>query len=346
MAEKQYKGIDLFRMAAALMVIGIHTAPFSVWSDGLDFMITYCCFRVAVPFFFMVTGFFVIGPYVESNFQKTALIQKFYRKTILLYSGAVLLYLPVNIYSGNLPENLGNFFKMLLFDGTFYHLWYFPAAMIGTGILIILSKQSLKLAGWFAAISYVIGVFGDSWYGVSEKIPVLDFLYSRIFAFSSYTRNGIFFAPLFLFLGLFARKRQIPQKICKVCLLISMLLMLLEGFLTYCLNLQRHNSMYLCLPFVMFFLFQLLLEVKGTVARWIRGCSAWIYVIHPGVLIVVRGFAQVIGLKKWLIENTFLEFLSVCMVSFLIARFFQILTGYLQKRWKEKCIRKTEHGLK
>lgn len=345
MSEKQYKGIDLFRMCAALMVIGIHTAPFSVWSDRLDFIVTYCCFRIAVPFFFMVTGFFVVEPYIESNFKKITLIQKYFRKTILLYAGAILLYLPVNIYSGNLPKTLGNFSKMLFFDGTFYHLWYFPAAMIGVAILLILSKQSLKFAGWFAAVFYVIGVFGDSWYGVSEKIPALHFLYSRIFTFTSYTRNGIFFAPLFLFLGLFVRKRRISKKICKVGFLVSMLLMLLEGLLTYSLDLQRHNSMYLCLPFVMLFLFQLLREVKGAAVKWIRGCSAWIYVIHPGVLIVLRGFAKVTG-KKWLVENTFLEFLSVCILSFLTARIFQILIGYLQKRWKEKCIRKTEHGLR
>lgn len=50
MEEKQYRGVDVFRMAAALMVVAIHIAPLSIVSDKLDFLITYCAFRVAVPF--------------------------------------------------------------------------------------------------------------------------------------------------------------------------------------------------------------------------------------------------------------------------------------------------------
>lgn len=60
-------GIDYFRMAAAFMVIAIHIAPFADWSEEADFLLTYCLGRVAVPFFFMTTGYFVLAPYVKSG---------------------------------------------------------------------------------------------------------------------------------------------------------------------------------------------------------------------------------------------------------------------------------------
>ena len=64
MRNKTFAGIDYFRLIAAFMVIAIHTSPLSVRNEGIDFLITYCVGRIAVPFFFMTTGYFVLAPYV------------------------------------------------------------------------------------------------------------------------------------------------------------------------------------------------------------------------------------------------------------------------------------------
>ena len=53
-------GLDIFRMAAALLVIAIHTSPLSSFSPEADFFLTRILARVAVPFFFMVTGQFAL----------------------------------------------------------------------------------------------------------------------------------------------------------------------------------------------------------------------------------------------------------------------------------------------
>lgn len=56
MSQKQKSGgLDIFRIIAALLVISIHTSPFSGISENLDFFVTRIVARVAVPFFFMVT---------------------------------------------------------------------------------------------------------------------------------------------------------------------------------------------------------------------------------------------------------------------------------------------------
>ena len=62
-----YAGVDYFRIVAAVMVIGIHTAPFSGISKAFDFLLTYCAGRVAVPFFFMTTGYFVLGSWRKNG---------------------------------------------------------------------------------------------------------------------------------------------------------------------------------------------------------------------------------------------------------------------------------------
>ncbi|MGI6007903.1 MAG: acyltransferase family protein [Ruminococcus sp.] len=343
-AGKQYRGLDFFRTAAAVMVVAIHTAPFSIWSSSLDFIITCCIFRVAVPFFFMVTGFFVMGPCITGGYKQMDRVKKFYRKTLLLYLGAIFLYLPVNIYAGSLPGGVKAFLRMLFFDGTFYHLWYFPAVMIGGLLLLVLSRISLKCAAIFSATAYCLGVLGDSWYGIAERFPWLSVFYRRVFMISSYSRNGIFFAPLFLLLGVLAFRCPLPSKTCGRGLAVSFLVMLAEGSLSRIWHMQRHNSMYLALPFVMFFLFQLLLKVRGDSIKWMRDCSAWVYVIHPAVIIGIRGFAKLTGMTGWLIENTFLNFLAVCLVSFLAAWMLQRAVCFFKERRRDKCIRKTERG--
>ena len=48
------KGIDQFRVIAAMMVVAIHCLPLHyLWPEG-DILITLTIFRVAVPFFFKV----------------------------------------------------------------------------------------------------------------------------------------------------------------------------------------------------------------------------------------------------------------------------------------------------
>lgn len=215
MTEGRYGTIDMFRMAAAIMIVAIHTGPFSSWNNDIDYIITYCAFRVAVPFFFMVTGYFVIGPYVKSRYTENANVKKYYKKNILLYFIASILYFPINLYSGNLPQSIGQALKMLLFDGTFYHLWYFPAAMMGGLFVLALRKIALKFAVVFSAAAYIIGVLGDSWYGIADRIAFVHGCYNGIFYVTGWTRNGIFFAPLFLLLGSIMAERNVPKKWCQ-----------------------------------------------------------------------------------------------------------------------------------
>lgn len=58
---KYYGWLDRFRLVAALLVIAIHTSPLTVFSEDADFFFTRVLARVAVPFFFMLTGHFTLG---------------------------------------------------------------------------------------------------------------------------------------------------------------------------------------------------------------------------------------------------------------------------------------------
>lgn len=76
---------------------------------------------------------------------------------LLLYAGATLLYLPLRLYSGALPGPL-DLLLDLVFDGTFYHLWYFPALLLGLALTALAPRRAL----WYCVPLYLLGLLGDS----------------------------------------------------------------------------------------------------------------------------------------------------------------------------------------
>lgn len=71
-------------------------------------------------------------------------MRKYLLKTGALYGVSILLYLPVMIYAGYFREGgvFPTFLSDLLFNGTFYHLWYLPGAMLGMCIVALLVKSA------------------------------------------------------------------------------------------------------------------------------------------------------------------------------------------------------------
>lgn len=299
-------GIEYFRLAAAFLVVAIHCSPLTTYSETADFILTRAVARVAVPFFFMVTGFFVLG--------RPEKLRRFLKRTALLYLACILLYLPLNLYSGALSglTPVGAL-RELLFEGTFYHLWYFPAVLLGAAIASLLMRTRAGLG--IAAALYVLGLLGDSYWGLISGVPWLSDVYEVIFGLAGYTRNGLFFAPLFLLLGARLRGREASGKVEAAGLGAALALMLCEALLLRHLGWQRHDSMYVFLPAVMYFLFSLLLAPRGEAPGWLSPFSILVYVLHPWVIVLVRGAARQLGLWGLLVENSLGHYLAVCAGS-------------------------------
>lgn len=347
------KGLDDFKWIAAALVVAIHTSPLESINETADFLLTRVWARLAVPFFLMVTGYFVLyGAYAAKDSSK---IKKYLFKLTFMYLGTTLLYLPVRLYQllqnvtflkSNTPvEMMLQAVKAVFFDGTYYHLWYLPAAALGLilvwGGLLILGRKWMFCCVW---ILYLIGLLGDSYYGLAAKIPLLNFLYENIFKISSYTRNGLFFAPLFLFMGYETAVRAHLQtstandskgnsnikRESGLYFFGTLLLMCGEGITLHMLGWQRHDSMYLLLPFCAQGLFYGLLLYRGAgdMQREYAGKTVLksfyekgpmlLYCLHPAGILILRGIVKVTGMR-FLLTISPLYYLSVlggslCMV--------------------------------
>ena len=329
--------IDYMKLTAAFLVVAIHISPLSGINENGDFILTRVIARIAVPFFFMVSGYFVLPDSRKHN--KRAL--KFLKKTGLLYLAAIILYLPVNFYKDYFKElKAGTVFKDIFFDGTFYHLWYLPAAILGILICLFLIRITGEKAAFvISVILYLAGLPGDSYYGLTRQFSFLGKIYDGLLQVFSYTRNGIFFAPVFLMLGCLIRDGERKEKddtkrdkansvMYGLGALIFFLPMLAEGLLLHKYGWQRHDSMYIFLLPLMYFFFIFILSLyeerrgsgkkRGEGHSQVMGNMAMIiYIIHPMVLILLRGVSKEIGfwLYEILVENTLICYFAVSLLS-------------------------------
>lgn len=310
-----YTGLDRFRLAAALMVVAIHTAPLEGINATADMLLTRVLCRGAVPFFLMVSGFFTVSRYGDG-----ARLRRFVRRTLAVYATAMLLYLPINIYNGyfSQPQLLPTLIFDVLFDGTLYHLWYLPAAI--TGVLLarlLIRKFDHCGAVAVSGVLYIIGLLGDSYFGAVSGVPAINGFYELIFSVSEYTRNGVFMAPIFVVLGSWvADSHRTPTTGKAIAGLGASLLALVgEGMLVHRLGWPRHDSMYLALVPCVWFLFCTLLRVRGRREAWLRDASLIVYIVHPLVIAVLRPAARVLGLERLLVDNLLVNFAVVSAVS-------------------------------
>ena len=329
MKKRQYPTLDIFRIVAAFFVVAIHTSVLSSFSENADFFLTGILCRTAVPFFFMVSGFFVM-PQIAKHFYTIIQTQK---KLGILYVAAILLYLPLNIYAGQyFFQNVPCFLRAVFLDGTFYHLWYFPAIMEGMLLLSLLQCFcSKKICFFICLILYLIGMGGDSYYGITAKVPVFYSFYEAYFHIGTYTRNGIFFAPVFLCMGwiLSDFRFHLSLKKSKIVFLISFGLLALEAGLLHFFSVCRHNAMYLFLLPCMYGLFCLLLSLPySRQCVHLRKISMIIYLIHPWVIVLVRVLAQFLHLEAIFIQQSLFHFGAVASISYGLA----VILWNLQKK--------------
>ncbi len=315
---RQYYGsLDWFRLIAAALVIIIHTSPFEYINPWVDLFFTGILGRIAVPFFFMTTGFF-------TDFSNGEKIKKSVKKLLIMYGVSILIYLPIGFLAGDYKgDGFFTIFKKILFDGTYYHLWYFPAAVLGLlivyGLKKIPAKKSRKTVLIIASILYLLGLFGDNYYGISVNIPPLNVFYNALFNIFSNTRNGLFFAPLFLVLGSEIHNFKIYKKpdIYVLGAFFSFIFMTVEATLLNNFNIPRHCSMYIFLIPTMVFLFMYLLTKRSPSRPKVRKASMWIYILHPFIIIVLHNIEKILKIPDYEINLAVVtSFLSI-IISFI-----------------------------
>lgn len=291
MKKRQYASIDIARYISALLVVCIHTFPFLEISETFNTYWIHTVCRLAVPFFFTTSGYFFFRSYSDENEELNE--ERFKRSLFRLFKIYIIwtvIYLPYTIFDymhqGVKIYSIVAYVRDFILNGSYYHLWFLPALMLSDAIVYYLFKRkglstTLKVTLIAYVVGYLINVYTPLW----EVIPGVSFFFGFFTKVFTTARNGIFFGPMFVAIGLLlARTKRLPKKTSLLAFIVSFALLCIEVTIYKKCNILRDlTSMYICLVPCIFFLVNYLLKVNVPYKKMytiLRHDSLLIYTSH------------------------------------------------------------------
>ena len=179
MQKRSYDAVDLFKWICSFLIMYIHFAPVITNAPGVDRIISQGLCRIAVPFFFAASAFFLfqkMGDPRVGGRENAKKLLRFCGHILLLYTIWVVIYsayyVLYNIHN-NLPQKalkqylLGFFFE----GGLQQHLWYLAATVYAVPLVYLLWRGGRK--------SLIVGII------ICEVLCCLDWPYRCLPFFNS-----------------------------------------------------------------------------------------------------------------------------------------------------------------
>lgn len=303
--------IDTIKFIAAVAVIIIHFAP-----EGAIGQVLQVISRFAVPYFFMVSGYFAAT-------KDKAAISQTLQKLVCVTVIASVFYLVYAIYKNGLQEiysefSGANLLKLVMFNApqiVSAHLWYMYAAIYCYLIYkIYLKIDSTRLdlpVGMFLIILHLILV---------EILPIVGVTIFR--DNHPLVRNVWLMGFPFFLIGkcIYLHKEQLHNprvvRVTYSCLAIGILTAYLTGAYNFVFNLELYVSSVL-ISISVFVLAVLHPNIgKNTILEKLgRNESMWMYLLHPAIgNLFISGITN--SRTSWMVFGAIVIITIVCSIIF------------------------------
>lgn len=268
--------IDYFRIVLSLLVITVHAQPLFREDSLTGWFISNGIARIAVPCFFIISGYFLHQRINDKN-----AIKKYLSHILIVYTVWSAIYIPV-YYQVIEYRSLITFALM-----GYYHLWFLPALIIGI-ILFTLFKK-------FITNSNILLLIGIIFYLIGYMMEIHKLPY-RLFC------NGVFSGYPFIILGYYLKERNISDKIKRMyiypIILLSLITLLIESYWGF-KNGIHHNifiSLYVICPSLFLWILQRSKHIETT--NFIAKLASGIYYIHILVLSLIIPLSESYNIYK------------------------------------------------
>lgn len=337
-SRKYFFSFDIAKFICALLVIAIHTRPFSKFSGVIDFYFVDVIARIAVPLFFAISGYLFFNGLryqdgkISNCAENRAQLFKYLKRSVLIYIGWSVVYilfqLPQWYQTGWWGKQLvKDCAASFLLSGSYYHLWYLLTLIYALPLLyLVLSLISIRHLRILIPLLWLVEclLYSYNWIGI-DRIPVLAWLtghFSIIF-------DAVFRAVPLLGIGILCAKSNAEQsRKTYICAALSILACAAEAsILHFCTVNSGRYSYLLFTPVMAYFLLQALLSTTKSgnhlMGALCRKSSLVIYCLHPLILRVL----------EWMgVESRMLLWILVTLITVFIALFWVIAKEQIQKR--------------
>ena len=316
--KQNYDSIDLLKMILCIFVVSIHTGFLS----GMIYPIV----RIAVPCFFIITGFFTFNNLdkLKSAKEKKEKCMNIVKRYLLLYVFWVLCNLPYTVYTRdffkqNFSESLVAFIKSLLRGNAFPGSWYIIASALGIILIYILSchfsnKQIILITIPF----YLYATFTCEFsLAIQSSFPILNKINDYFTYFLGYPQFSFCIALLYIAIGkLLANNIEYMRDNIKIYLgLLAASVFLLFGEYYYISTknffIYNNDCLFTLLPVAVFtVLMSLNTHIKCRYSKSIRNISTIIYCSHITASAIFRKVLSILNITDN--QNILLFILTFC----------------------------------
>lgn len=348
----QYGDVDTVRFIAAFCVVAIHIRPLLNYSALGNFLFVDGLCRIAVPYFFLVSGYFWARKPTSLSSQLA-----FLGRIAILYALWTAIYYPVVLESWDMSHYL----RRVFLTGSYHHLWYYPALLTASLLTFLCARmqvyrqrrrrrrfhrnsaQIFLPAVVLSGALYVVGCLGESYYSLICSVPGVEALAQRYFDLFWSTRNGLFFGFFFFALGALVRRANWHPKRWQAAAAFagSLFFMAAEILTLRRLNLAKDYNMYISLIPAALFLFLMLtaapergLTAQGrkaprSISAFFRNSSVLIFGSHLlfkyyGLKIADAAMhystdPQILATASLFAQNNLIQYIVVCLCSLAFA---------------------------
>jgi hypothetical protein len=272
----------------AFMVVGLHSGFLGDLSKAGHYLTVNGLFRVAVPVFLIINGFYFFEV-ISKNNQYAWL-----KRVIILYFLWTFFY---SFFWFSTPEWspiwIINFFHKIFIG--YWHLWYIPGMFFAAVILLLFKRANSLFLSVSIALTFLSGVFIQ--YTGNYHLYAGSYL-DILFNYHCSHRNFLFFSYPFLCIGYLINKHSLHNKVTLRSIWLycfsGISLLIIESYINFHNPFREggfDNFLSLLLVCPAIFILFMRLEVIGN-SKMIALYSSAIYFIHIFVLIFFKKFTD------------------------------------------------------
>lgn len=318
---KVLKGIDVLKLFCAFLIVLLHTYNRDGGILGNWFYNEFT--PIAVPFFFIVSGFFFSKGMIRMEWSKDYL-KRYMSRIIKMYVAWTLITLPVSwlcIVKGHGDYSFAlkavYLFRMLFFSGSCGIYWYILAMICSCPIIYFFMKK-----GWgvilyiFATLLFAVGAWYNSPY--NNNNIAFQIIHAVFGSERNFFNVGLFYMCIGQFLANHEHVLKIKNVYIYASLILSVILRTLEVY-----ELQTNLLQALIAVIVFTMAWNMNLEINDEKSLMIRKLSTAMYLLHYPFILLFDFYLK---------RGTIIDYPAALCFCFIV---FYIMIKYLPVKWQK-----------
>ena len=290
---KRNQTIDIMKFIFSICIIAIHSSFLKEVNVTLYSIITMGLFRIAVPFFFITSGYFYYKK-VSQNKETKSYILRLIKIFVIFEIIEIILYTPFQLSS---LQGIGIVYYLwrIISTGLGGAYWYIISTIISLLIPTPLwKKKKITIPLVVGLVLYLFMMTNDSYGAVFEGTFIQNIAKFHTWIWL-WPQSGLCSSIFYLSIGAYIYEKQPKVKNMKPLLILSIILLIVEAYL-----LQTHGaydgngylSLIISAPLLFIYVLKHPIHIKF---QYFGKMSLYVYMIHQIMLQVLRFILPVVN---------------------------------------------------